>query len=53
MHSPWNMAAEFVCRPPTHVDNYQPGLSQALLESFGINKQRVFHIVPLVMSLQL
>jgi hypothetical protein len=37
MHSPWNMAAEFVGRPPTHVDDYQTRLPQVLLKSFGIN----------------
>ena len=53
MHSPWNMAAEFVGRPSTHVENHQTRLPQVLLESFGINKQGVCHVVPFVMSLQL
>ncbi len=48
MHSPWNMAAKFVGRPPPYVDNHQAGLPQVLLECFGINKQRVFHVVPFV-----
>ena len=35
----------------THVENHQTRLPQALLESFGINKQGVCHVVPFVMSL--
>src|SRR6476660_8987589 len=32
MHRPWNMAAELVGRPPTHVENDQAWLSQSLLK---------------------
>jgi hypothetical protein len=48
MHGAWNMAAEFIGRPPTHIDNHQAWLSQALLEGFGIDQQRVCHVIPFV-----
>jgi hypothetical protein len=40
------MAAELIGRPSTHVENHETWLPQALLEGFGINQQRVCHVVP-------
>jgi hypothetical protein len=45
------MAAEFIGRPPTHVENDHSRLPQAFLKGFGINQQWVCHVVPFVMNI--
>jgi hypothetical protein len=38
MHRPWNMAAELIGCPPTHVENDQAWLSQSLLKLVGVDQ---------------